>query len=164
MKFDLKKFREDNGYKQKDFAEFVGYKQPILSKMEGGNMLVSDKLLNKIEDVFKINLDGYKKFDRNKRGLYLPEEITGEDDAPNDNPLDAMAHTAASEDLQKRYLQLLEKKSALDDNYFALKEEHRQTTDELALVKENNVLLKELVVGMKELLKRTDHAILNLKQ
>ncbi len=154
MKFDLKQFREEKGHKQYAFAELVGYNQPTLSRMENGEKPVSDKLLNKIEDVFKINLDSYKKYDRNKRGLYLHQESqTDTSTHPEDVQIEHV-HSAADEELKKRYLQLLEKKSEIYDRYYALREEHDRTNQELVILHENNRLLKELVADMKEVLKR----------
>lgn len=144
MGFDLKAFRELKGYpKQKDFADLLDYTSTMISQMESGQKPVSDKLLLKIEDVFKINLDDYKKYDRNKKGLYL-KEIT--------DPLQSAPHSQLHSELLEQKEQLSEKLAKIEDAQY-------NDTPELILAKENNLLLKELVYCMREILKRVPEEI-----
>lgn len=146
MKFDLKAFREKREFKQSVFAEMIGYDQSVISRMEKGEKPVSDKLLLKIEEVFEINLDDHKRFDRNKKGLYLKEDGNGI--TTSEDP-----HKEHAE-LRRQYTQLQEEKSVLDTKYFTLSEEHRKTTLELAVLVENNILLKKIAADTQELLNR----------
>lgn len=144
MDFDLKTFRESKGYsKQKEFAALVNYKSTMISQMESGQKPVSDKLLLKIEEVFEINLDEYKKYDRNKKGLYLKEII---------DPLKTLPHSKEHGELLGKSRQLSEKLSEMENSDV-------MDTPELMLAKENNRLLRELVTCMKEILRRVPEEI-----
>lgn len=148
MRFDLKKFREREGYKQNAFADLLGYKQPVISRMENGDKPVSDKLLMKIETHFKINLDRYKKYERNKTGLYKPYEYENK----NEKVINQLTPPS---DLLSKYTQLLEQKSELDKQYYsALPEEKSQNGNELSVAEENNLLLRKIALDIQELLFR----------
>jgi transcriptional regulator with XRE-family HTH domain len=139
MEFDLKAFRESRGYKkQSAFAKLIGYNQTMVSQVETGQKKISDKLLLRIEAAFQINLDHYKRYERNKMGLYLEAIIS-------DPLLDVSP--------------LLEAKDA-SENVTATSEalntpmSFAACTPELILARENNQLLKELLSCLQELLRR----------
>jgi len=137
MEFDVKAFREAKGYKrQSAFADAVGYRQTMISQIENGQKKMSDKLLLRIEEVFKINLDPFKRYDRNKKGLYF-EEMT-------DSLSTVEATLEKTTGVLKQEPLLFEGLSAEDLPY--------QETPEL--LKENNLLLKELLACLKEVLRR----------
>lgn len=151
--FDLKKFREDAELTQQEFADRLDYSQATISRIESGEKTISDKLLMKIENGFRVNLDDYKKYEKNKKGI---TETHGHNDDPaHYNEQDHSVHgEVANLEFERKYLELLEEKSKMDTRFHALSEEHKLTTVELLLIKENNTLLRKIVANTDELLLR----------
>lgn len=151
--FDLKKFREDAELTQQEFADKLDYSQATISRIESGEKKISDKLLMKIEDGFRVNLNDYKKYEKNKKSTTDTHEHNDEDAGYNER--DHHLHVeVANLEFERKYLELLEEKSKMDNRFHALSEEHKLTTVELLLIKENNTLLRKIVANTDELLLR----------
>jgi transcriptional regulator with XRE-family HTH domain len=149
--FDLKKFREDAGLTQQEFADKIEYSQATISRIERGEKNVTDKLLLKIESKFATNLDAYKKYEKNKKPASVNTNAGFREAEHNQNTNDHIHHFSGSE-LEQKYYQLLEEKSRMDERYFALSKDHELTTAELLLIKENNTLLRKIAANTDELL------------
>lgn len=145
--FNLKQLREKSGLNQTDFGKSIGYKQSIISKIEkGDHKKISDKLLMAIEEVYKVNLDVYKKYEKNKKEAVVSNGL---------NTVDEHAHLHEANEHVQKYDQLLAEKAKLDERFFASNKEHETANSELELLRENNRLLKEIVANTYELLSRT---------
>lgn len=46
--FNLKKFRKENGISQKELADYLGIKQPFVSRMENGDKPIPDYIIEKL--------------------------------------------------------------------------------------------------------------------
>lgn len=149
LKFNLKQFREERNIAQGDLVAKLGYSQAFISRIERGRKPVSDQLLIAIEDAYKINLDAYKKYDRNKHGAYL-DNIYLQHDEP---PAHLLSAHLGNLELRDQYLKLLQEKYDLDQRFFALSEERIAS---MALLQENNRLLQKIVDGTEQLLSRMD--------
>jgi transcriptional regulator with XRE-family HTH domain len=60
--FDIKRFRKERKMTQAEFADQLGYSRTAVSNMETGNHSVSDKFLDKIEEVFGVDLTEFKSY------------------------------------------------------------------------------------------------------
>lgn len=60
--FDLKKFRKEKKLTQKELAERLGYVPSYITNIETGREKPSNNLLDRIEEVFGINLDEYRDY------------------------------------------------------------------------------------------------------
>lgn len=57
-------------------------------------------------------------------------------------------------EFERKYLELLEEKSKMDNRFHALSEQHKLNTVKLLLIKKNNTLLRKIVANTDELLSR----------
>ncbi|GAA4456910.1 helix-turn-helix transcriptional regulator [Rurimicrobium arvi] len=157
MKFDLKKFRMHYGFhKQKDFADKVNYQAPVISRMEKDEQgkPVSDKLLIAIENAFQVNLDQFKRYDRNKLGLYRDNVLPADFFQERITTKQGGGSHKENDNLKQQLIGLLEEKSALDNKYFVLSKQQHQKTVDLALLQEQLSLIRKLTDDSQQILER----------
>lgn len=69
MKFiHLRALREDNDFKQKDVAEYLGVSQNTYSQYENGVIALTDDIILKLADFYKVSVD-YLLDRSDKKGL-----------------------------------------------------------------------------------------------
>ena len=69
MKFiHLRALREDNDFKQKDVAEYLGVSQNTYSQYETGVIALTDDIILKLADFYKVSVD-YLLDRSDKKGL-----------------------------------------------------------------------------------------------
>jgi len=61
---------------QGEFADHVGYSRTAVSNMESGNYSVTDNFLNKVEEVFGIDLAEFKSY--NRKAVVNEQSVSGE--------------------------------------------------------------------------------------
>lgn len=60
--FDIKRFRKERKMTQAEFANKLDYSRTAVSNMETGNHSISDNFLDKIEEVFGVDLMEFKSY------------------------------------------------------------------------------------------------------
>lgn len=94
---------EDAELTQQEFAGRLNYSQATISRIESGEKTVSDKLLTKIEDAFQLNLDEYKKYEKNKKTATKKQEHDEQNAGSDDQDLHLHNGTANLE-FERKYL------------------------------------------------------------
>lgn len=62
--FDLKRFRKEKKLTQDGLAALVGYSRASLSNFESGRQPITDSFLDKMKEVFDIEVEEYKSYNR----------------------------------------------------------------------------------------------------
>jgi transcriptional regulator with XRE-family HTH domain len=114
--FDVKKFRKQKGLTQNDFSKQLGYARTTIANIEAGNQPVNDNFLDKITQVFGINVEEFKSYNQKK-----PKESSATQDSGTD------------------YLQIWQEK------YIALLEEHNSLLLKFTRCLEEKSVLKDIV-------------------
>lgn len=65
--FDVKKFRKERGLTQNDFSKQLGYARTTVANIEAGNQPVNDNFLDKITQVFAVNVEEFKSYNQKKQ-------------------------------------------------------------------------------------------------
>ena len=58
--FDLKKFRKEKKLTQDGLAAMVGYSRASLSNFESGRQTITDSFLDKLKEVFDLEVEEFK--------------------------------------------------------------------------------------------------------
>lgn len=118
--FNLKKFRlSHTKLSQQEFASKVKSSRSTISNVEAGLQNVTDNLLNKIQDAFDVDLEPYKSYN-----IISVEDSSGEHIETN------------LEQLQKKYLSILEEKVKLLRKYSTLLERYGMVIEAHSTLKE----------------------------
>lgn len=62
--FDLKRFRKEKRLTQDGLATIVGYSRASLSNFESGRQPITDPFLDKLNEVFGIEVEEFKSYNR----------------------------------------------------------------------------------------------------
>jgi len=62
--FDLKRFRKEKKLTQDGLAAMVGYSRASLSNFESGRQSITDTFLDKLHEVFGIEVEEHKSYNR----------------------------------------------------------------------------------------------------
>ncbi|KAA5533431.1 helix-turn-helix transcriptional regulator [Taibaiella lutea] len=62
--FDLKRFRKEKRLTQDGLGAMVGYSRASLSNFESGRQPITDSFLDKLNEVFGIDVEEYKSYNR----------------------------------------------------------------------------------------------------
>lgn len=62
--FDLKKFRKEKKLTQDGLAAMVGYSRASLSNFESGRQTITDSFLDKLKEVFDLEVEEFKSYNR----------------------------------------------------------------------------------------------------
>ncbi len=63
---DIKKFRKQNKYTQIQFGEMLGYTHAYISNIENRKEPITDNFLDKLHEVFGMDVEEYKSYNREK--------------------------------------------------------------------------------------------------
>ncbi len=61
---DIKKFRKEQKLTQVEFGKKIGYTHAYISNVENGKEPVTDNFLNKMHEVFGIEVEEYKSYNQ----------------------------------------------------------------------------------------------------
>lgn len=133
--FDLKNFREKHTkLSQREFAAKLGVSQGTVGKIEAPNstVKVSNKLLDKISEKFKVDMEPYKSYNLDKGSVHDEHKIEiGE--------------------FEYKYYKLLEEKEALYNRLLGLSDENKDLLRKIIVCTEEK---NELLVEREQLNKR----------
>lgn len=62
--FDLKRFRKEKKLTQDELGVMVGYSRASLSNFESGRQQITDTFLDKLHEVFGIDVEEFKSYNR----------------------------------------------------------------------------------------------------
>lgn len=112
--FDVKKFRKERGLTQNDFSKQLGYARTTVANIEAGNQPVNDNFLDKITQVFAVNVEEFKSYNQKKQ-----KESSVTQDSGTDYLLiwqeKYIALLEEHNSLLLKFTRCLEEKSALKD-------------------------------------------------
>ena len=112
--FDVKKFRKERGLTQNDFSKQLGYARTTIANIEAGNQPVNDNFLDKITQVFAVNVEEFKSYNQKK-----PKESSTTQDSGTDYLLiwreKYIALLEEHNSLLLKFTRCLEEKSVLKD-------------------------------------------------
>lgn len=62
--FDIKKFRKEQRLTQVQFGKMLGYTHAYISNVENGKEPITDNFLNKLHEIFNIEVEEYKSYNQ----------------------------------------------------------------------------------------------------
>lgn len=109
---NLKKIRNQLKINQKEFAEKLGFSRSAISNFESGNVPPSDNFLEKLHEVYGIEVEEYKTYNRQSKSIH--QEANGNTNSQITQTVSE--HTSEIKEIFKKLLEIETRVNKLEKN------------------------------------------------